>query len=119
MFMIPLTFLQTQVQDTLSTAAQGEAPGELTLSFWELALKGGWIMLPILILSVLAIYIFVERYFAITRASKTDINFMNKIKDYIHDDKVDSALTLCQTLDNPVARMIEKRSEERRVGKEC
>ncbi|MBS3774176.1 MAG: MotA/TolQ/ExbB proton channel family protein [Bacteroidales bacterium] len=100
--------LQAQTQDTLSNAAQGEDPGELTLSFWELALKGGWIMLPIVILSIVAIYIFIERYFAITNAAKTDINFMNKIKDYIHDDKVESALTLCQTLDNPVARMIEK-----------
>ena len=101
-------FLQAQVQDTLSNAAQGEGAEEVTLSFWELALKGGWIMLPIIILSIIAIYIFFERYFAITNAARMDTNFMNKIKDYIHDDKVESALTLCQTLDNPVARMIEK-----------
>lgn len=85
-----------------------EEAGELKLSVFQLALKGGWIMVPILILSILAVYIFTERYFAIKRASKTDINFMNRIKDYIHDDKIESALTLCQSTDSPVARMIEK-----------
>lgn len=102
-----LMSLQSTVQDTLTTAQTGQE-GEVSLSFWELALKGGWIMIPIVILSVLAVYIFFERYFAISRASQTDINFMNKIKDYIHDDKIESAQTLCQSIDSPVARMIEK-----------
>lgn len=102
-----LTFLaQVPLNDTLANAA-GET-GELTLPFWQLALKGGWIMLPILVLSAIAVYIFFERYFTILRAAKTDINFMNKIKDYIHDDKIDSAHALCQSSDTPVARMIEK-----------
>jgi biopolymer transport protein ExbB len=78
------------------------------MSLWELALKGGWIMIPIMILSVIAVYIFVERYFAIRKAAQTDENFMNRIKDYIHDGKIDSALTLCQSTDSPIARMIEK-----------
>jgi biopolymer transport protein ExbB len=103
-----LTFVQTVPQDTLTTAAQNAEQGQVTLSFWELALKGGWIMLPIIILSILAIYIFFERYVAISKASKTDLNFMNKIKDYIHDDKIESAQALCQSIDSPVARMIDK-----------
>lgn len=103
-----LLLLQATPQDTLSTAAQKGANGEMTLNFWELALKGGWIMIPIIILSILAVYIFFERYFAISKAAKTDINFMNKIKDYIHDDKIESAQTLCQSIDSPVARMIDK-----------
>ncbi len=98
--------LQISLNDSIDTAV-AEA-GELKLSFWELALKGGWIMIPILILSVLAVYIFIERYFAVKKASQTDINFMNRIKDYIHDDKIDSALALCQSTQSPVARMIEK-----------
>ena len=98
--------LQISLSDTTNTNI-AEA-GELKLSYWELALKGGWIMIPIVILSIVAVYIFIERYFAIKKASQTDINFMNKIKDYIHDDKIDSALTLCQSTDSPVARMIEK-----------
>jgi len=97
--------LQITVADSLNTVAE---TGELELKFWELSLKGGWIMIPIVALSVIAVYIFLERYFAIKKASQTDINFMNKIKDYIHDDKLDSALALCASTQSPVARMIEK-----------
>jgi len=98
--------LQINVPDTISTEV-AEA-GQLKLSYWEMSVKGGWIMIPIVVLSIVAVYIFIERYFAIKRASQTDINFMNKIKDYIHDDKIDSALALCQSTESPVARMIEK-----------
>ncbi|MEA2107322.1 MAG: MotA/TolQ/ExbB proton channel family protein [Bacteroidota bacterium] len=101
-----LLLLQINVTDSIATA--NEEAEELTLSYWELSLKGGWIMIPIVILSILAVYIFIERYFAIKKASQTDVNFMNKIKDYIHDDKLDSAMALCQSTDSPVARMIEK-----------
>lgn len=97
-----------QINLTDSISANVAEAGELKLSYWQLALKGGWIMIPIVILSIIAVYIFFERYFAIKRASQTDINFMNKIKDYIHDDKIDSALALCSSTDSPVARMIEK-----------
>lgn len=98
--------LQISLNDTIDTAV-AEA-GELKLSYWELSLKGGWIMIPIVVLLSFAIYIFFERYFAVKKASQTDINFMNRIKDYIHDDKIDSALALCQSTQSPVARMIEK-----------
>ena len=82
--------------------------GTSTESFIDLAIKGGWVMVPILLLSLIAVYIFFERWFAIKKASKVDQNFMNRIKDYIMDGKVDSARTLCQSTDNPVASMIEK-----------
>ena len=82
--------------------------GTSTESFIDIALKGGWVMLPIVILSFIAVYIFFERWFAIKKAARVDQNFMNRIKDYIIDGKVDSAHTLCQSTDNPVARMIEK-----------
>ena len=77
-------------------------------TFLSLALKGGWVMLPIILLSFVAIYIFGERYFAIKKVQQIDLNFMNRIRDYIMDGKIDSALALCQSSDNPVARMIEK-----------
>jgi biopolymer transport protein ExbB len=95
----------TAGSDSLAAAtAQQEAP----LSYFELAVKGGWVMIPIFILSLIAIYIFVERFLTIKNAGKIDQNFMNRIKDYIHDGKVDSALALCQSTGNPLARMIEK-----------
>lgn len=98
--------LQINLTDSIDTAVT-EAE-ELKLSYLELSVKGGWIMIPIAILSIVAVYIFIERYFAIKKASQTDINFMSKIKDYIHDDKLDSALALCSSTNSPVARMIEK-----------
>lgn len=77
-------------------------------TFLSLAFKGGWVMIPILILSIIAVYIFVERYYAIKKAQKIDINFMNRIRDYIMDGKIDAAKNLCETTDNPVAHMIHK-----------
>jgi len=79
-----------------------------TLSLWKLMLQGGWIMIPLAILSVVAVYIFVERFIAINRASKYESNFMNSIKDFIHDGRLDSALSLCKHNHSPIARMIEK-----------
>ena len=98
--------LQMTFQDQMPSAL--DVPQEISMPLWDLALKGGWIMIPIAVLSVVAVYIFVERYFAIRKAAKTDDNFMNRIKDYIHDGKIESALTLCQSTDSPIARMIEK-----------
>lgn len=93
--------------DTTSAAAAG-AQGEISMSLIDMAIKGGVIMIPILILSVIAVYIFVERYFAVRKAAHEDINFMNRIKDYIHEGKIESALNLCQSVNTPEARMIEK-----------
>ncbi|MBE0655721.1 MAG: MotA/TolQ/ExbB proton channel family protein, partial [Bacteroidales bacterium] len=58
--------------------------------------------------SIVAVYIFFERYFAINKAKNIDLNFMNRIRDYIMDGKIDAAKSLCHATDNPVARMIEK-----------
>ncbi len=101
-----IQLLQITLQDTVSN--QAVEAEELTLSYWELAFKGGPVMIPIIILSLIAVYIFIERYFVIRRLSKENINFMDKIKDFIHDGKIESAQTLCQSIDTPIARMIEK-----------
>jgi biopolymer transport protein ExbB len=80
-----------------------------TISILDLFMGGGlYIMVPLLFLSVLAVYIFVERYLAIQKASKKDNNFMNNIKDFIHEGKIDAARALCKSTDLPTARMIEK-----------
>lgn len=101
-----LLFVLAQVDMSASEVAK--PAGELTLSFWELTLKGGWIMIPLAILWFIAVYLFIERYWAIKKASREDINFMNRIKEYIYEDKVESAIALCQAQNTPVARMIEK-----------
>lgn len=104
----------TAIADTTANALNGEA-GEITMSIWELVLKGGWIMLILGVFSVIAIYIFIERFLIITNASKEDTNFMNHIRDFIHDGKIDAAIALCKKTQNPIARMIEKGL--RRIGK--
>jgi biopolymer transport protein ExbB len=85
-----------------------ETAGDAELTLLDFAIKGGWVMIPIVLLSFVAAYIFIERYYVIRKATREDQNFMNRIKDYIHDGKVDAALALCRSTDNPSARMIEK-----------
>lgn len=83
-------------------------PTEAEINVIDLAFKGGWIMVVLLLLSLMAIYIFIQRLLVIRRAGKEDESFMNRIKDYIHEGKVDSALNLCRNTNTPSARMIEK-----------
>ncbi|WP_372750893.1 MotA/TolQ/ExbB proton channel family protein [Labilibaculum sp.] len=107
-YLLILAGIQTAVENEALIDQQGAEATEISLNFIDLAFKGGWIMVPILFLSAIAMYIFFERFYAIRRASKVDSNFMNRIKDYIHDGKMDSAIALCQSNDTPVSRMISK-----------
>ena len=79
-----------------------------TMNALDLALKGGWIMGVLAILLLLAIYVLIERALVIHKAAKEDATFMNRIKDYILEGKIDTALNLCRTTDTPTARMVEK-----------
>jgi len=103
--------------EVASDVAVEEIPTEETLSVFELIANGGWyIMIPLFILSVLAIYIFIERFLAIQKASKEeDPQFMNQIRDFIHEGKIDAANHLCKQTDSTFARMIQK--GVRRIGK--
>ncbi|MRR19966.1 MotA/TolQ/ExbB proton channel family protein [bacterium] len=92
------------VQGTAATAAGEEA----TMSLADLYFAGGWVMYPITLLSFVALYIFIERYLVIKKATKIDANFMNRIKDYMYEGKVDAALQLCKKTNSPQARMVEK-----------
>lgn len=83
-------------------------PTEAEINVIDLAFKGGWIMIVLLLLSLMACYIFIQRLMVIRRAGKVDETFMNRIKDYIHEGKIDSALNLCRSTNTPSARMIEK-----------
>jgi biopolymer transport protein ExbB len=96
--------LQTQTGSIESFQPQVESQ----LSFLELAVKGGWIMIVILAFSVIAAYIFFERYYVISKALKKDNDFINRIRDYIHDEKIESAIALCDASNNPASRMVKK-----------
>lgn len=111
----PFLLQITVPQDSPVVEEVVDVPAEEMLSLWELTQSGGVVMAVLFVLSVITVYIFVERYFAILKASKEDINFMNHIKDFIHDSKIESALELCKKNDSPIARMIEKGVS--RIGK--
>lgn len=101
------------IQDVAAAGTTAEGVEEMAeeaveLNVIDLAMQGGWIMLVLLLMSIYAIYVFVERNVALRRALKQDDNFMSKIKDYIHSGNIDSAIALCNATDNPVARMVEK-----------
>lgn len=100
--------LQINVAGNVTDIAPVQEATEINLSFWELAVKGGFTMIPIAILSIIAVYIFFERFMAIRKVSKDDTSFMNTIKDNILSNKIDSAISLCKATDSPIARMIEK-----------
>ena len=88
---------------------------EKTLNLIDMAMQGGWLMLVLLLLSVMAIYIFGNKWWLIYKAGQIDKNFMNDIHDFIHDGKIKSAIDLCQKYDSPVARLVEKGIE--RIGR--
>lgn len=100
--------LQTVTNDLESTAAVVQQQGEISLSIIDLAMKGGWIMIVLALFSIVAVYVFIERYLAISKASVNEKNFMNNIREYIHSGRLDAAMALCRNTETPIARMIEK-----------
>lgn len=79
------------------------------IPIWELVASGGWyIMIPLGILSIMAVFIFVERFMAIQKATRGEKDFMVRVRQYIHEGKLDQAKDLCRSTDNPIARMIGK-----------
>ncbi|MFY7879822.1 MAG: MotA/TolQ/ExbB proton channel family protein [Lacibacter sp.] len=112
-----MNFFLLQVQqavDTLQqTVAQGVAPKEMHL--FDLLMKAGWIMVPLLILSVATVYVFAERWMAIKKAAALDEKFMNIIRDNIVSGNVTAARNFARNTNNPVGRMIDKGIQ--RIGK--
>lgn len=126
MFITVFLQIVSSLRDTLADTA-GRAAASIaqpiasvatkqqTLTLFDFIKKGGIIMIPIGILSLLAIYILVERLLAIKKADKKETNFMNSIKDFIHSGNIEAAKSLCKNTNSPQARMIEKGIS--RIGK--
>jgi len=104
--MIELLMIQADLASEMETIAT--EPEGITTKFIDLAMKGGWIMIPILVLSVIAVYIFFDRFFAIKKAGKFDSGLLDKVKVYISSGKIDAATALCRSSSNPASRMLEK-----------
>ncbi len=96
-----------QAGEELATEVMTEVP-VAEMSLLDMAMKGGWIMLILALLSVVCFYIFFERFSALRKAGKDDPLFMERIRDYIHTGDMKSAVNYCRMTNTPAARMIEK-----------
>ena len=114
--MYPFFLFQDPVA-TDSTAT--DAPQEVSFSLLDVIISGGPIGIAIaiilLILSVFAIYILIERYLTIKRAGEVDESFMAQIRSYVQSGDIESALNICNNTDTPVARLVAKGLQ--RIGK--
>ncbi len=100
---------------TVAETVTGENPvltplasGEPQMNLWDMACKGGWIMVVLAVMSVIAFYIFFERAVTIRKAAKEDPLFMERIRDYIRSGEIKSAINYCRMTNTPSAHMIEK-----------
>ena len=89
-------------------AAMMEQPAQESINWLTMATYGGWIMIVLALMLAFAIYLFIERMVVLHNATKEDKTFMNRIRDYIKEGKIESAIKLCKKTDSPSSRMIEK-----------
>ena len=94
------------VQDTVAMVE--ETVVENSINLLTMAEYGGWIMIVLALMLAFGIYLFIERMVVLTKATKEDKTFMNRIRDYIKEGKIDSAIKLCRKEDTPSAHMVEK-----------
>ena len=85
-----------------------EQPAQESINWLTMATYGGWIMIVLALMLAGAIYLFIERLVVLHNATKEDKTFMNRIRDYIKEGKIESAIKLCKKEDTPSSRMIEK-----------
>ena len=100
------------IQGAAQTASETAAT---KMSFWELFNSGGWLMWVLVLLGGIAIFLFVERFAAIWKASRMEANFMARIRDKIFEGNVAGAVETCRRTNSPIARMVGKGIE--RIGR--
>jgi len=118
MNMMQILLLQatTTVADTTQQAAQAvQAAPAPQLSLWYLLTEGGVLMIPLLLCSILAVFVFVERLLAIRKAGQMETNFMGRVRDMILSGNLAGARSMCKGSDTAIARMIDKGIS--RIGK--
>ena len=113
--MIDLLQIVDTANKVIHTVSAGDTNGDGSLSLFELVQMGGWIMIPLGVLLLLAIYVFIERSIAVKNASRIDQNFMNIVRDHIISGNISAARSFAKNTSNPVARIIDKGIQ--RIGK--
>lgn len=101
-------------QDSLSLAqiVADSASQTTKISLLEMIQQGGWfggiIILILFLLLLFTVYLFFERYLSINKQSKQDYYFINNIRDFVYESKINAAIELCKRTNTPESRMIEK-----------
>src|SRR6476660_4095632 len=113
LFFLQVIIDSSKIKDSLARAGIIPAPGKQNL--WDILERGGPLMIPLALLLVAAVFVFIERVMAVNKASKTDENFMNIIRDHIVNGNVTAARSLAKNTNNSIARMIDKGIQ--RIGK--
>jgi biopolymer transport protein ExbB len=102
------TVADSTKQITQSLPVVTAIPTESSISLWDMVLKGGPLMWPLALLTIIAVYIFIERYLVIRKASKVEEHFLSNIRDCIYTGRIDSAIEYCRRSITPTARLVEK-----------
>lgn len=84
------------------------AASEQGMSIWSMIVKGGWLMIPIFVLSVIAVYIFFERYLLLRHFIKRNEDFIMKMKESMLAGNSRAAINLCKEEDTPMSRILIK-----------
>lgn len=105
--MIFLTEVAAEATTTEVLTAVAE-PVQESLNILELAMKGGWIMVVLAILSILGVYIFVERFMTLRKSMKRNPYLLDRIKDNLRDNDVKSAMNYCEKQNTPMSRILAK-----------
>ncbi|WP_168193970.1 MotA/TolQ/ExbB proton channel family protein [Pontibacter sp. SGAir0037] len=103
-----LQITTTAPADTTTTLADGAEAANHTVSLIDLALAGGWAMIPLALLSLAAVYIFFERYLTLKKAAKNPEGFNDRIKSMVLAGDINGAKMLCAQANTPVSRMLGK-----------
>ena len=108
-----MLLLQAQMEQAAAAVAENPVLTEVVetaneMNLWDMAVKGGWVMVVLALLSVICVYIFVERLMVIKKASKVDPVFMDRIRDFVKTDELKSAINYCRVTNSPASNMIEK-----------
>ena len=107
------TLLPQQVDTTAvdtSQAASGQAA-----SLLDILVLGGWVMIPLVLLSVLTIYLLIERLITVRQASSNPEVITERVREYVRNGNVQSAIQYCDDKDVPITRILKKGLE--RLGR--
>jgi biopolymer transport protein ExbB len=111
-FLSAFFFLQLPLANTEVKSTESKSLIDIILTS---STSGLVVIVTLLLLSVAAVYIIIERYLTLNRAGQVDHNFMNSIRASVESGNLQAAKALCQSVDAPMARMVEKGLD--RIGK--